>query len=140
MAIVGDTGNGATITLATTGGTYAITNIAISEITVDFQDTSTLSSADFEEKLANALKTNPEVTVDFIWDTSSTTIPDPGSAAETVTVTWPLRAGETTAANLAGTGQVSALKYPDFANGQLQTGQFKVMYNGDTGPTYTEGS
>ena len=71
MAIVGDTGNGATIALATTGGTYAVQRIAISEITVDFQDTSTLSSADFEEKLANALKTNPELKVDFVWDTSS---------------------------------------------------------------------
>lgn len=137
MALVGDTGNGATFTLSVTGGSYAITKISIGEITVDFQDVSTLSSQDFEEMIANALKKAPEVTIDFVFNTTSSTLPDPASAAETGTVTFPLRTGETTAANLAGTGQVSGLKYPDFANGEVQNGQFKFKYNGDTGPAFT---
>jgi hypothetical protein len=125
-----DTGNGATIALGTTGGTYAVQKISISEVSVNMLDISTLASAGYKEEMPEALKSLPEITVDFLWEDGQV-FPDPGSAEETVTITFP---GNDT---LAGTAHVSAVKYPDAENGAVMMGQFKVKFNGNTGPAYT---
>ena len=137
MALMGDTGNGATLTFATSSLTLAITKIMIGEITIDMLDVSTLSTTDFEELISSDLKKIGECSAEFVFSTAANA-PTVNSAAVTITATFPLRTGEGTAANLAGSGQITGFKLPDLQNGQVQVGSVKWRYNGDTGPTYTK--
>lgn len=137
MTLLGDTGNGATATFGTSSLSLAITKITIGEITIDMLGVSTLATTDYMEEIASDLKKAPEVTLEFIFGTLANA-PAVGGAAETMTVTFPLRTGEGTAANLAGTAQFTAFKLPDLENGKIQSGSCKWKYNGDTGPAYTK--
>ena len=137
MANMGDTGNGTTFVLATSALSLAIKTIAIGETVIDMLDVSTLATTDFMIEIASDLKQAPEVTATFVFDTSidGATV---GGAAETGTLTLPLRTGEQTAANFAGTGVITAFKLPDTENGTVQEGQLKFKYDGEAGPTYTK--
>lgn len=137
MALIGDTGNGATCTFATSSLSLAITKIQIGEQTIDMLDVSTLATSGDQEMIASDLKKAQEVTVTALY-VGTATLPVVGAAAETMTVTMPLFTGTTTAANLAGTAQFTSSKLPDMENGVLMQYQFKWKYNGDTGPTYTK--
>lgn len=137
MANLGATGNGATLTLATSSLTLAITKIQIGEITVDMLDVSVLGTTDFEILIKSDLKKTPEIMAEFVFVTSATA-PTVASAAETGTVTFPQLTGESAAATLAGTGVVTSFKLPDLENGVVQKGSLKFRYDGDTGPTYTK--
>lgn len=137
MALIGDTGNGATCTFATSSLSLAITKIQIGEQTIDMLDVSTLATSGDQEMIASDLKKAQEVTVTALY-VGTATLPVVGAAAETMTVTMPLFTGTTTAANLAGTAQFTSSKLPDLENGVLMQYQFKWKYNGDTGPTYTK--
>lgn len=137
MALIGDTGNGATCTFATSSLTLAITKIQIGEQTIDMLDVSTLATTSDQEMIASDLKKAQEVTVTCLY-VGSATLPVVGATAEAMTVTMPLFTGTTTAANLAGTAQFTSSKLPDMENGVLMQYQFKWKYNGDTGPTYTK--
>lgn len=137
MTLLGDTGNGATATFGTSSLSLAITKIQIGEISIDMLGVSTLATTDYMEEVASDLKKAPEVTIDFVFSTSANA-PAVGGAAETMTITFPQRTGETAAATLVGTAQFVGLKLPDLENGKIQTGQVKWKYNGDTGPTYTK--
>lgn len=137
MPNIGDTGNGATVTFGTSSLSLAITQIQIGEETIDMLDVSTLATTAYMERIASDLKDPPEVTVSFVFVTSAT-MPVVGDAPETMTITWPLQTGNNAAANLAGTAVFTSRKLPDLQNGQVQIGQCKWKYNGDTGPTYTK--
>ena len=137
MALIGDTGNGATVTFATSSLTLAILSIQIGEQTIDMLDVSTLATTSDQEMIASDLKKTPEVTLNVLF-VASATAPVVGAAAETMTVTLPLFTGTTTAANLAGTAQFTSFKLPDLKNGEIMASQVKWKYNGDTGPTYTK--
>lgn len=137
MPNIGDTGNGATATFATSSLSLAITQIQIGEETIDMLDVSTLATTAYMEKIASDLKEAPEVTVSYIFVTSATQ-PVVGAAPETMTITWPIQTGNVAAANLAGTAVFTSRKLPDLQNGQVQIGQVKWKYDGDTGPTYTK--
>lgn len=137
MPLLGDTGQGATATFGTSSLSLAVTKILIGEISIDMLDVSVLATTDYLEMIASDLKKTPEVTLDFVFVTSATA-PVVGGAAETMTVTFPQRTGETAAATLVGTAQFTSFKLPDLQLGQIQAGQCKWKYNGDTGPTYTK--
>lgn len=137
MAIAGDVGNGATFTLGTQAISLLIKSIQIGAITVDMLDVSLLATTDFMLEIAAELKKAPEITVNFLHATLLDEV-EVGVAAETGTVTFPLRTGEGTAANLAGTGQVTSFKLPDLQINTVQEGSLVFKYNGDTGPTYTK--
>ena len=137
MALIGDTGNGATCTFAASSLSLAITQIQISEQTIDMLDVSTLATSGDQEMIASDLKKTQEATVTAIY-VGTATLPVVGAAAETMTITLPLFTGTTVAANLAGTAQFTSSKLPDLQNGNIMMYQFKFKYNGDTGPTYTK--
>jgi len=142
MPLTGDTGNGATLTLALFNGTTAITaaldviTIEPGEITLANVDVSTLATTGFMEKIPSDLADVAESNATFKWITTGAkpTLP---SAAGTCTVTWPLRSGESTAAVMTGTGFLTRFKPPSFANGQLQVGEVSWQWDGDIGPTLT---
>jgi len=143
MALVGDTGNGATFTLTTqtAAASLKVDQIQIGEITLDMLDVSTLSSSDFKEMIASDLKNTPELTVSYVYSASATAVTVTGSV-DTATVTFPVGASQTstTGATFAGTGIVTSFKLPDLQNGNVMKGQIKFKFDGDTGPTYTRGS
>jgi hypothetical protein len=142
MALTGDTGNGATLTLAIYDGTTAITaaleitDVDLAAITVDSVDTSTLGTTGHAESIPGDLAQSGDNTANFKWLTKAKcpTLPSP---AGVFTLTYPLRSGETTAATRAGTGYLTSIKDPRMANGELQVGSLAWRWDGDTGPTYT---
>ena len=142
MPLTGDTGNGATLTLALANGTTAITaaldviSISPGEITVASVDVSTLATTGFMEMIPSDLASVGESSATFKWITTGAkpTLP---SAAGTCTITFPLRSGESTAATMSGTGYLTRIKAPDFANGELQVGEVSWQWDGDVGPTLT---
>lgn len=144
MPVSGDTGNGATLTLAMRDASGDVISAALQVITIDVGDitaegvnASTLGSTRYHENLPNDLATIAESSATFKWLTSAD-IPAIPSAAGTCTVTFPLRAGEATAANITGTGFLTRVKGPTFENGVLQEGEVSWQWDGDTGPTFTK--
>jgi hypothetical protein len=132
-----DTGNGATVVFTTSALSLKIRRIEFPEERLERILASHLGTTVYNEYIPADLTEPPEMTFEFIWDTFDT-IPTLGGVPETVTITWPLRAGETTPANRAGTAYVAAYKFPDLANGEIQVGRMVVAYDGGTGPTYTK--
>jgi hypothetical protein len=142
MALTGDTGNGATLTLALFSGTTAITaaldvmEITPSAITVGKVNVSTLATATHHEAIPDDLADSGDNTATFKWITTGAkpTLP---SVAGTCTITFPLRSGETTAATITGTGFLTSITPPPLSNGTLQQGTVAWQWDGDTGPTIT---
>lgn len=128
-----DTGNGATLTR--TGMTVDITSISIGEQRIDVLDKSLLSTTGYAEKVSADLADAGSITVEYLYDAADAALTLGGAAVSTV-VTFPLASG-TTPANITGTGIITALKYPDFANNELQTASVEITWDGVTGPTLT---
>lgn len=137
MALIGDTGQGMTATFGTSSLSLAVTEITIGTISIDMLNVSTLATTDFEELISSDLKKIGKVKLKFVF-VGSATAPVVGGAAETMTVTWPLFTGGSTAANLAGTAQFTDLHLADGKLGEVMFGECEWQYNGDTGPTYTK--
>lgn len=138
MALVGDTGNGATLTFGTTSTSLLWDNIQIGEESIDMLDVSVLGTTAFKEMIASDLKETPEVTVTFVTDTTDAHV-TVGAAPETITITPPQRTTETTSgSSYAGTAVITSFKMiGELANGTIQKGELKFKYDGDTGPTWT---
>jgi hypothetical protein len=142
MALTGDTGNGATLTLALFSGTTAITasldpiSITPAAITVGKVESSTLATVGHKEYIPDDLSDSGENTATFKYITTGAK-PSLPSAAGTFTITLPLRTGETTAGTITGTGFVTGFTPPTLENGQLQVGTLAWAWDGDTGPTVT---
>lgn len=142
MAITGDTGNGATMTLAIFNGTASITasldlmEITPSAITVEKIEASTLATSGHKEYLPGDLSDSADNTATFKWMTDGVkpTLP---SGAGTFTITMPARTGETTPATITGTGFLTSITPPPLSNGTLQIGTLAWAWDGDTGPSIT---
>lgn len=151
MALTGDTGNGATITFAanmgfgtaTTSLSMAI-DVTQGEQSIGIIDVSTLATSGVMESIPGDLAEFAESSANIKWLTSAaSTVAMNASlpaSAGTILLTYPARTGETTAATYSGTGFVTGHTPPALANGQLQVGNVKWKYDGDTGPTYTGAS
>lgn len=133
MALTGDTGNGATLTMP---GSYsvALTEIQAGAESIETYETSVLATTGAREFKPAELSMWDEVTFNFKW-VPTVAKPTLGTVG-TCTITWPLTTGST-AANLSGTGFLTSWKPPTFVNGQMQVGEGKFKFDGDTGPTYT---
>ena len=138
--------NGATLTLGTTGVTYVIKKITVGDWTRDRIEVSSLATEGPKEYIGAALHDHGTVDIEFYFDTEedlampleSGTAFHEYAAAETVTVTFPLGAGEATAANIAGTGFFTSVSFPEFENDVVQMGKVSISWNGLTGPKYTK--
>lgn len=135
MALGGDTGNGTTLTFGTSSLSLLITQISVSEETIDMLDVSTLATTDYQEMIRSDLKKTPELTFQAVF-VQTANAPTVGGAPETVTLTYPGLGG--TAAKIAGTAVITGRTFPTAANGQIMMLQGKVKYDGDTGPAYTK--
>lgn len=145
MAIAGDTGNGATLTLALYNGTTSVTavleiiEITPAAITCEKIDASHLGTSGHREYLPGDLSDSAENSCTFKWLTTLDPISLP-SPAGTFTITLPTRSGETTPATVTGTGFATGITPPPLQNGTLQIGTISWAWNGDTGPSITKAS
>lgn len=144
MPLIGDTGNGATLTLTTqtAANSLRITKIAIGETTLDMLDVSVLATADIAERIASDLAKVGDATIDFIFNAFATAV-GITRLVDTCLITLPVFSSQTTTvgATYSGSGVVTSVKpIPDLQNGMVQMGQMKFSYDGDTGPVYTRGS
>lgn len=133
MAI--DTGHGATITFGTQGGTWRCTRIAGHAETRPKVNTSYLATTGFGETMPGDLVECGDFTVQVQFQ-GSQGLPTM-VAAETITITHPTASGESTPANVAGTGYVTRRKFPDMETNALKIGEFDIVFDGVTGPTLT---
>lgn len=136
--IPGDTGNGTTITFATgITATLKVRSIDPSEESIGRLDASHLGTTVYRDMIPDDLTDPPEVSLEYVFDTFDPNISVGADLGSTV-ITWPLRAGESTAANLTGTAFVSAVKKPRLENGVVQMGSVRIQFDGVTGPTWTK--
>lgn len=143
MALVGDTGNGATFTLTTQTAVASlkIDKISIGELSLDMLDVSHLGTSTMQERIASDLQKPGDITIDYVFSGSATAVTITG-AVDTATITFPVLAAQTTTtgATYAASGVITKFKLPDLENGTVQKGQLVFSPDGDTGPTYTRGS
>lgn len=143
MALVGDTGNGATFTLTTQTAisTYRISKISIGELTYDMLDVSHLGTIGHEERVIADLEKGGDITIDFHHSVYATAV-TVTRAVDTATITFPVGPNQTTTtgATYVGSGYVTKVKLPDLENNVIQAGQIMFSVDGETGPTYTRGS
>ncbi len=135
MALTGDTGNGATLTLP---GSYSVALITISPGTKTLPtiDSSTLATTGTREQIPGDINDVASFKATFKW-IASTAEPALGTVG-TCTLTYPaLTTVASNAANYSGTGFLTSWKQPEMANNTLQVGELEFQFDGDTGPTYT---
>lgn len=143
MAIVGDTGQGATFTLSTQTAVsaYKVIDIDIGEMSRGMIEVSHLGTTTDEERIIEDLNKHGDWIVRVRHDAYSTAVTITGSV-DTATITFPASPTQTTTtgANIAASGYITAVKLPKLAKNEPQEAVYKFSPNGDTGPTYTRGS
>jgi hypothetical protein len=132
------TGNSATIVFGTSGFTASYNRIGGTGMGRESLDVSHLGTSDYMSFQPADLVDGGEFSCEFQWDQSASTFPPITAAAETVTVTYPMKSGETTAATLSGSGFLTGSTGPDLVNGEIMSGEYTVKWGGQ--PTYTAGS
>jgi len=134
-----DTGHGASITFGTTSWAGKVQGIpTLLEINRPRVDKSYLGTSGQREYMPGDLEELGEVTLDVLFE-QARGLPATGSAAETITITFPLNPSnsEAVAATLAGTGFITRTQYPPLQTGQVMVGQITFTFDGATGPTFT---
>lgn len=130
-----DTGHGASVTFGTTGGTWLARRISEFEESLPIVDTSYLATSTRRTTMAGDLRERNTVVVQILFQ-GTQGLPAQGTA-ETITITHPTASGNSTPANLAGTGFIRRTQYPAFETNTLQMGEIEFEFNGGTGPTFT---
>ena len=135
-----DTGNSATLTLGTSGFTGSIIEIGGSEETRAALENSHLGTTVHKTYTPDDLIEPGEFTGRYYVDGAVSSHPSLTAAAETATITYPLKSGQSSPATLVGTGFFIRKKHQDVKNGELMVGEFTFKWDGETSPTYTAGS
>lgn len=130
------TGHGATITFSTSGLTYAFENIQLPTFELEDLEITDLETSDFKEYIAGDLDEPGEGSAVFFFDP---TISLPGSGvSETITVTFNLPSGGTTAATFAGSGYIKTRDLGNLATGEIHKGTLNWKYdNQGSAPSFT---
>lgn len=126
-----DTGHAASVTFATTGGTWLCRQISGPELNTPPVNKSHLATATNEAMMPGDLRALGPVTLRILFQ-GSQGLPAHGSASETITITHPTAAGNSTPANLAGTGFIFHTKYPEFQTNTMQEGEIQFQFDGTT--------
>jgi len=132
------TGNGATITFGTSGFTASYQRISGSTITRESLETTHLGTTDYMTFQPADLADGGDFSCEFFWNQSASTFPPITGAAETITVTYPMKSGESTAATVSASGFLVSSKAGDLENGALMSGEFSIRWSDQ--PVYTAGS
>lgn len=126
--ITGDTGNGSTVTFASgITATLKVRRINFSAESVGKIDTSHLGTSGTRTFIPEDLTDATTLDLEVIWDTFDPK-PVTGTTLGNVTVTFPLRTGETEEATVVAKGYVSMVQLPGLANNELQVMQLQIQY------------
>lgn len=130
-----DTGNGASLTLASGGFTTAMDIVSISPGTesVESLDVTTLASTGYKEYIPGDLKESPEITAEVLFD-ASLGLPEAGTT-HLVTVTWPKIVATNTAATLVGKGFIMSTDYPELVSDTVQRSNITIKLSDSVGTT-----
>lgn len=131
-----DTGHGASLTFSTSAYSYSWTSITQSEKTRPAINDTHLASTTVTYRPGD-LTDNGTFSCNFLWD-QDVAEPAPGTTTETITITYPIAPGNTTATTKAGTGFVESVKPPDLSTNEMQIGTLTVRWA--AAPTVTPGS
>lgn len=104
-----DTGTGTTIAFGTSSWTAQVTGIDHDGMSREALDTTTLATTVARTFIPTDLLDNGEVSLEFFFDPDST--PPIDAPPETITITFPLPGGQTTAANYQFTGFLTDWSY-----------------------------
>jgi len=133
-----DTGNTATIAFGTSGFTANFQMIGGTEQERPSIPDSHLGTTTRDTFIPGDLFDPGEFESEYQFDPDDQ--PPISGAAETVTVTFPVPAGQSNGATLAGTGFVTKWKSADLRNNELMVATVTVKWDGKTGPTWTDAS
>ena len=137
--MAGFTGSGASVTFGTSAFVGAIRQISEMDIEIEIVDSTVLGIAAADEAICipgdNPDPSEVTVTTRFAGAQAQPAL----RVVETITITLAEEtAASTTAANLAGTGFITAFrKTPNLQRNQLNEGMIRFKFDGGTGPTYT---
>lgn len=124
-----------TAVFGTSGFSSAVTGIGIEGQERVAIETSHFGTTGFKEYIAAKLVEPGEITLEVQFDPDD--IPPISGAAETLTITFPLPTGQSTAANVAGTGFVTSWSASLEDQDGLMTAEVTFKWDGLTGPTFT---
>jgi hypothetical protein len=132
-----DTGHGASVTFGTTGGTWLVREInSPGQFTRPRVQTTYLgtSAASGQTYMPGDLDDHEEVELTIVYQTTQG-LPARGTANETITVTFPISAGGSSASTVAGNGFITGADYPPLQTNTLQEG--KIRFSWANLPTFT---
>tara|TARA_B100000686_G_C16654705_1_gene897465 strand:- start:324 stop:746 length:423 start_codon:yes stop_codon:yes gene_type:complete len=138
-----DTGNGATLTLGTQGGSYDIVSITGLEVTKEVIEVTKLADTGRKRFIANDLAEIGEITVTAYSDCGVPNIAyDYGADIdESVTITYPQAPGGSTGGTVVFGGRPVSVKSADAENGEVMLVEFTLKGTGNSaGFTFTSGS
>ena len=136
MPYIGNTGQGATITLGTTGAVGCVRSMQLPEWVVEKIEANCLETVGFGRYTSGDLVDPGDATFETVFD-AVVAIPTPGTV-ETITVTFPIGdSANTTAAVYTGTGFLTTSGAPNLATNELMVLSLVFAFDGDTGPTFT---
>ena len=124
-----NTGHTGTITLGTSGLTYAWRKIGAVEQEIEKVDATTLGNAACKSYLPGDIPDPGEFEVEYAFDA---TLDHPDILTSgTIVITAPTAAGQATPANLTGSGFIMArTETPELATNGLQIGKLKCRFDG----------
>jgi hypothetical protein len=131
-------GNTATIVFGTSGFTANMHLIGGTEQERPDVNDSHLTTTNYETFVPGDLANPGEFEAEFEFNPNNQ--PPILSDPETITITFPVPAGLTHGATLAGSGYVKKWKSGDLRNNQLSVGNYTVKWDGKTEPTWTDAS
>lgn len=135
-----DTGHGGSITFGTSARSLNWMTIEPGERSRPAVDITHLGSTT-PTYMVGDLEEPGEITVTFQFDPAGTAgWYATSTASETVTITWPVAPGGTSAATYAGTGIVTKVKFPTLQTSQVQTGDMTIKWTGETPPAWSKGN
>ena len=139
-----DTGNTAAISFTGISGT--VQSISIGDQTREALESTPLNvtvasgkHSAYKEFVPDRIIDPGEIDVTMYLDSNSEPA-DILAGAGTLTITFPLQSGQTTARTLAGTAFATRMKYGDLEQGALTMAEVTFKFDGLTDPTFTAGS
>lgn len=121
-----DIGTGASLTLGTSGTTFEILSISGNDASVPVIDTTHLGSTTQRSKMTGELIDHGTVDVEILFDPDD---PPPLGVTETITVTFPLPSGQSTAADYSGSASITSRNWTVPLEDRM-TGSFTITWLG----------
>ncbi len=136
---VAQTGQGSVATFTTGGTVFCARNITLPNLTMETIDASCLDSTGFTYKISGDLVDAGECVITAIFPVDQPLVFPSVGATDTLTITIPLKGGAGTG-TLSGTGFISSTQMPTLGLNELMEVELTFVFDGVTGPAWSEAS